>query len=107
MQHDTAARMSGDESRTGPSTEPTAQSLPRSLAQGLPRRPRSTSPAPHPREAAADTPAPREDDAQDTLCPDALARVMVAIQRGSLRARLAGPDDTDGRRTPPSGPGAD
>ncbi|UUU25616.1 hypothetical protein [Streptomyces sp. DSM 40750] len=72
-----------------PGTETDAQPLP----QGLPRRPRSASPAPRLRAETAEA-AGEDNDAEDTLRPDALARAMVAIQRGSLRARLAGPDDT-------------
>lgn len=115
-QHDTVARMSGET----PRTETDAQPLP----QGLPRRNRSASPAPRLRTETAETAEAAEavgenNDAEDTLRPDALARAMVAIQRGSLRARLAGPDDTwgpapaptDGRspgaRRPGADPGAD
>ncbi|UUU30142.1 hypothetical protein JIX56_09705 [Streptomyces sp. CA-210063] len=88
-----------------PRTETDAQPLP----QSLPRRPRSASPAPRLRAETAEAAeaAGENDDAEDTLRPDTLARAMVAIQRGSLRARLAGPDDTDDRRTPRPGPGAD
>ncbi|MGW0843781.1 hypothetical protein ACWD26_27285 [Streptomyces sp. NPDC002787] len=89
--------MSGDT----PRTEPGAQPLP----QGLPRRNRSAAHAPRLRDDAA-AEVPGEDDAEDTLRPDALARVMVAIQRGSARARLAAPDDTDDRPAPRPGPGA-
>ncbi|QFR01013.1 hypothetical protein F9278_37965 [Streptomyces phaeolivaceus] len=79
--------MSGDTPRTetgGPAP------LPRSGPQGLPRRPRSAPAAPP--EDVAEPPG-ADDDAEDTLCPDTLARAMVAIRRGSTRARLAGPDD--------------
>ncbi|MDW8808535.1 hypothetical protein P1P68_28025 [Streptomyces scabiei] len=76
--------------------------------QGLPRRPRSTSSAPTTAENAAGTPG-THDDTDDTLSPEALARAMTAIRRGSDRARLAGPDDTDsagGRPAPRPGPDA-
>lgn len=64
-------------------------------AQGLPRRPqpRAALSAPPARDEAANS--PQDYDAEDTLSPDALARAMTAIQRGSMRARLAEPDDTD------------
>ena len=78
------------------------------LPQLLPRRPRSTPAAPRPSEDTAEVLA-TDDDADDTLRPAALARAMVAIQRGSTRARLAGPDDTDaaeGRPAPRPGPDA-
>ncbi|WP_371575830.1 hypothetical protein [Streptomyces sp. NBC_01314] len=78
------------------------------LPQLLPRRPRSTPAAPRPREDTAEVPS-TDDEADDTLRPDALARAIVAIQRGSTRARLAGPDDTggtDGRPAPRPGPDA-
>ncbi|MFF6784710.1 hypothetical protein [Streptomyces sp. NPDC012510] len=102
--------MSGDT----PRTEAGAQPLP----QGLPRRPRSAPSVPRPPEETAD--APEQDDTEDTLRPEALARAMVAIQRGSTRARLAAadatapdatapdvttPDATDDRGTPRPGPG--
>ncbi|MFE7840893.1 hypothetical protein ACFU53_34025 [Streptomyces sp. NPDC057474] len=86
--------MSGDTPRTETGAPP--------LLQGLPRRPRSAPSAPRPRKEAAEAPG-ADDDAEDRLCPDALARAMVAIRRGSTRARLAGPDDsdrTDGRPAP-------
>ncbi|MER6154695.1 hypothetical protein ABT147_04030 [Streptomyces sp. NPDC001868] len=92
--------MSGDT----PRAEADAPHLP----EGLPRRPRSTPAAPRPPEDAAGLPG-ADDDAEDTLCPDALARAVVAIRRGSTRARLGGPDDTDGtdgRPAPRPGPGA-
>ncbi|MFE7761667.1 hypothetical protein [Streptomyces sp. NPDC057438] len=92
--------MSGDT----PRTEATA---PHPL-QGLPRRPRGTSSAPRRAEQAAEAPG-THDDTDDSLSPDALARAMVAIRRGSDRARLAGPDDTDstdGRPAPRPGPDA-
>ncbi|MDX3584116.1 hypothetical protein OG920_34580 [Streptomyces europaeiscabiei] len=78
------------------------------LPQGLPRRPRSTPAAPLPPEGTAEA-SGTDDDADDTLRPDALARAIVAIQRGSTRARLGGPDDTDstdGRPAPRPGPDA-
>lgn len=82
---DTVARMSGDT----PRPETGAQPLP----QGLPRRPRGAPPVPRiPEETAGAT--GQDDDAEDTLRPDALALAMVAIQRGSTRARLAAADDT-------------
>ncbi|WP_338895485.1 hypothetical protein WBG99_07005 [Streptomyces sp. TG1A-60] len=89
--------MSGETSRSEAGSQPP-------LPQGLPRRPRGAPPAPGPRAEPARVPV-EDDDAADTLCPDALARVMVAIRRGSTRARLTGPDDTGGRRTPHPGPG--
>ncbi|MBZ3904642.1 MULTISPECIES: hypothetical protein [Streptomyces] len=95
--------MSGDPSRT--ETGPTP--LPRS-PHGLPRRPRSAPATPPAREDTAEGPG-ADDDARDTLRPDALARAIVAIRRGSTRARLTGPDDTDaapGRPAPRPGPGA-
>lgn len=63
--------------------------------QGLPRRtrPRAAPSAPPARDVATD--GPQDDDAQDSLSPDALARAMTAIQRGSMRARLAEPDGAD------------
>lgn len=85
-----------------PRTEPGSRPLP----QGLPRRPRSAPPAPRLHGEAVEATG-TDDDADDTLRPDALARAMTAIQRGSLRARLTAPDDTDGRRPPRPGPGAD
>ncbi|MFF9038540.1 hypothetical protein ACF090_24085 [Streptomyces sp. NPDC014892] len=102
--------MSGDTPRTETGAAP--------LPQGLPRRARSTPPAPRLRENAADAAPAAEDDTEDTLRPDDLARVMVAIQRGSARARLAEPDgahdadgtrsthSTDGRPAPRPGPEA-
>ncbi|WP_326575683.1 hypothetical protein OG250_08910 [Streptomyces sp. NBC_00487] len=92
--------MSGDTPRTEAGAPPLPQG-----PQSLPRRPRNTPPAPPPGEDTAEAPG-ADDDAQDTLCPDDLARAMVAIRWGSTRARLAGPDDTDGPRTPRPGPGA-
>nr|WP_237277387.1 hypothetical protein [Streptomyces caniscabiei] len=63
----------------------------------MPRRARNTPAPPRLREDAADAPsAAGGDDTEDTLRPDDLARVMVAIQRGTARARLAGPDGGDG-----------
>lgn len=92
--------MSGDTPRT-------EAAAPQRL-QGLPRRPRSTSSAPTTAEDAAGGPG-THDGTDDTLSPDALARAMVAIRRGSDRARLAAPDDTDstdGRPAPRPGPDA-
>ncbi|MFM9556835.1 MULTISPECIES: hypothetical protein [Streptomyces] len=109
--------MSGDTPRTGTGSA--------SLPQGLPRRARNTPAPPRLREDAADAPSAAGGDTEDTLRPDELARVMVAIQRGTARARLAGPDDdpdgtpstsgipgtgetlgTDGRPAPRPGPEA-
>jgi hypothetical protein len=76
--------------------------------QGLPRRPRGTSAAPTTAVDAAGAPG-THDDSDDTLSPESLARAMVAIRRGSDRARLAGPDDSDGadgRPAPRPGPDA-
>ncbi len=98
--HATVDRMSGDT----PRSEAGVPLLP----QGLPRRPRSTPAAPLPPEGTAEA-SGTDDDADDTLRPDALARAIVAIQRGSTRARLGGPDDTDstdGRPAPRPGPDA-
>jgi hypothetical protein len=92
--------MSGDTPRTEAAAPP--------LPQGLPRRPRSTPAAPRTAQDPAEAHG-THDDTDDTLSPDALARAMVAIRRGSDRARLAGPDDTDstdGRPAPRPGPDA-
>ncbi|MCC9705190.1 hypothetical protein E4N62_07955 [Streptomyces sp. MNU76] len=97
--------MSGDTPRGGTGAAP--------LPQGLPRRARNAPPVPRSRENAPEaTSAADGDDAEDTLSPEDLARVMVAIQRGSTRARLAEPRDdhgthsTDGRPAPRPGPEA-
>lgn len=97
--------MSGDTPRTGAGAAP--------LPQGLPRRARNAPSTPRLRENTADAPSAADDDTADTLRPDALARVMVAIQQGSSRARLAEPDGdddgtpgTDGPPAPRPGPGA-
>ena len=92
--------MSGDTPRTEAAAPP--------LPQGLPRRPRSIPAAPRTAQDPAEAHG-THDDTDDTLSPDALARAMVAIRRGSDRARLAGPDDTDstdGRPAPRPGPDA-
>ncbi|MDX3644738.1 hypothetical protein [Streptomyces sp. MB09-02B] len=100
--------MSGDTPRAETGAAP--------LPQSLPRRARNTPSTPRHRENAAESPSAADgDDTEDTLRPEALARVMVAIQRGSARARLAGPGDgqdtdgthsTDGRPAPRPGPEA-
>ncbi|MFF7391079.1 hypothetical protein ACFZAE_21885 [Streptomyces scabiei] len=100
--------MSGDTPHGGTGAAP--------LPRGLPRRARNAPSAPRPRENAPEAPSAAEgDDAEDTLSPEDLARVMVAIQRGSARARLTEPRDdhgtdgthsTDGRPAPRPGPEA-
>ncbi|MDT0573214.1 hypothetical protein RM704_38140 [Streptomyces sp. DSM 3412] len=98
--------MSGDTPRTGTGAAP--------LPQGLPRRARNAPSTPRLGENTADAPSTADgDDTADTLRPDALARVMVAIQQGSTRARLAEPDGdvdgtpgTDGPPAPRPGPEA-
>ncbi|MDX2936668.1 hypothetical protein [Streptomyces ipomoeae] len=76
--------------------------------QGLPRRTPGAPSAPRPGEEPTQALRDREsgkdgggDDAEDTLRPEALARAMTAIHRGSMRARLADPDDTGGRPSTP------
>ncbi|MDX2599802.1 hypothetical protein PV330_07130 [Streptomyces caniscabiei] len=90
--------MSGDTPRTGTGSA--------SLPQGLPRRARNTPAPPRLREDPADAPsAAAGDDTEGTLRPDELARVMVAIQRGTARARLAAADGSDSSDGSPSASG--
>lgn len=85
--------MSGDTPRTEKGAAP--------LPQGLPRRAKNVPSAPLRQEKAAKAPSAADgDDAEDTLNPDALARVMVAIQQGSARARLAEPGAAPGADRP-------
>ncbi|MDX3776101.1 hypothetical protein [Streptomyces europaeiscabiei] len=72
------------------------------LPQGLPRRPRSTPAAPPPPEGTAEASA-TDDDADDTLRPDALARAIVAIQRGSTPTAPTADRHHGPAPTPPDG----